>query len=729
MLDETTSTAFSVADAQDVLGLKDRTAARGRIAEIRKALEAVLAETDDHAAKTAARNAALAKMRTEAKAAGLVDVPEIIEADLQKEREATEALAAKKAEKEAATAAKNAEKAAAGKAKAEQRARDKAEKDAERLRKRQEQRDAKKPKQVTGATYQLLATYFRPLGYNAGTFYFIPQGSQQIVELTAAAMRIDANLYQLAPNEAWVEAFGNDEGLWYPSRAADFLINKLCVPAGVFSERNTRGRGVWSDAGRTVVHLGDRLVVDGNEVRIPNFESRYTYELKEMLDADLRKQLTAAEGRRIRKILGMSRWEQQASATLLAGFLFTAPVCGALAWRPHVYVTGPAGCGKSAIFTFVSALLGGVAINALGDSTAAGVRQKLSFDSRPLIFDEFESEDRTTAERIRGIMSIARQASSENAARSLRGTADGSGTDFVIRASFFFSSINLNVQARADEERVTVLTLKKGVVDPKTGLPFKSEQEKWDERQAMVSDILTPDIAARLMARAVNMLPKLMATIKVFRKVVLTTPGLANERTADQLGTLLAGAWCLGNDDVVSEELARKFVGMQDWAVYLPNSVLEEQRLMSAIMQARCPDLIDHERMVVSELVELAAGRDEDATVTNRKLAWKALQRVGIRVEGDKVFISTASRGLSDLLSGTNWANAYKEVLRRCKGASAGGSKRFAGDTENCIGFPIDCVLAAAEDEDPFSEEAPSENATVSTGWASEDDAPVADPA
>ena len=40
------------------------------------------------------------------------------------------------------------------------------------------------------------------------------------------------------------------------------------------------------------------------------------------------------------------QWDVQASGMLLAGWVALAPICGALDWRPHIWLTGGAGTGK-----------------------------------------------------------------------------------------------------------------------------------------------------------------------------------------------------------------------------------------------------------------------------------------------------------------------------------------------------------------------------------------------
>ena len=76
---------------------------------------------------------------------------------------------------------------------------------------------------------------------------------------------------------------------------------------------------------------------------------------------------------------------------LLAGWVALAPTCGCLDWRPHIWLTGGAGTGKSLIHRFISPLLHDMGVPVSGNTTEAGLRQTLKSDALPVVFDEAES--------------------------------------------------------------------------------------------------------------------------------------------------------------------------------------------------------------------------------------------------------------------------------------------------------------------------------------------------
>jgi putative DNA primase/helicase len=131
--------------------------------------------------------------------------------------------------------------------------------------------------------------------------------------------------------------------------------------------------------------------------------------------------------------------------------------------RPHVWLTGGPGSGKSTILNrFVHLLLGGLDVFAQGASTEAGIRQRLCVDARPVLIDESESNEENEIRRTQGVLSLIRQASTESDAQTLKGTAGGEAMRFHIRSMFALASIQVGLKQQADRERerITVLTLR-----------------------------------------------------------------------------------------------------------------------------------------------------------------------------------------------------------------------------------------------------------------------------
>jgi putative DNA primase/helicase len=90
-----------------------------------------------------------------------------------------------------------------------------------------------------------------------------------------------------------------------------------------------RGRGAWADADRVILHLGNRLVIDGASsaiTKLPSsFRSYFFYENAKAIDGPGSEALSDDLARSIANIAERFRWETPASAQLLLGWIVLAP--------------------------------------------------------------------------------------------------------------------------------------------------------------------------------------------------------------------------------------------------------------------------------------------------------------------------------------------------------------------------------------------------------------------
>ena len=179
----------------------------------------------------------------------------------------------------------------------------------------------------------------------------------------------------------------------------------------------------------------------------------------------------------LRFIAERFKWEMSVSAHFLLGWLVLAPVCGALNWRPHIWITGGAGTGKTTVLkTFMRPLMGGVLQSATGGTTEAGLRGTLKSDAIPVVFDEFEQNEAKDKQIVQNVLALARIASSEGG-KIYKGTPGGGTNAFEIRSMFCVSSINVSLIQKADIDRFCVLALRKGHFDENEWLDFMSSTQ------------------------------------------------------------------------------------------------------------------------------------------------------------------------------------------------------------------------------------------------------------
>ncbi|MEX3764431.1 toprim domain-containing protein [Paraburkholderia phenoliruptrix] len=533
--------------------------------------------------------------------------------------------------------------------------------------------------------------YFTLLGYNRKDYFIFQHQKGQITVMTKSDFT-DAGLIELAPLNWWEMHFGNGKEKGIDKRAAANFIVRTCVENGIYDVSRIRGRGAWLDSGRVVFHHGDYLSVDGVETSVSKIASQYVYELDIALPRPADEALSDEDGARLFNIAKRFRWTMPGSAALLAGFVMLAPLCGALRWRPHVWLTGGAGCGKSTVLNeFVHPLMNGYDLFAQGNSSEAGIRQKLKADARPVLFDESESNEEGDIRRIQNVLSLIRQASTESEAQTLKGTAGGESMSFHIRSMFCLASIQVAIKHQADVERLTVLALR----------PKRDDDNAAESWKALKGELYQierdPTIAARLMRRALMLLPVIQKNIEVFTEVAATRFG--SQRDGDQYGTLLAGAWAMLTHEPATRADAEAMIDGFDWSEHRErNDSDESQRALDTVLGAHIKYL--GTEYSVAELVLCAAGEPSDLNI-EAKLANNLLGRHGMSVKGLSLRFANQSEKLRELVAGTPFEIGLRDQLCRLPGAVREKNPvKFAGVQSKCVSIPLKPILDAVDQAD-----------------------------
>jgi putative DNA primase/helicase len=532
--------------------------------------------------------------------------------------------------------------------------------------------------------------HFTCLGFDGDSYYYQPHRTGQVVRL-ARASHTGTNLCALAPLPYWETLYPSRTGANWTAAASSLFEQQAAV--GVYSPDRIRGRGAWWDDGRAILHLGDRLIVNGLEQgitdRLP--KSPYLYQRLAAIEGFTGlSPLTDEEAFPLLDLASRFHWEVPASGLLIAGWVTLAPICGAMEWRPHAWLTAAAGSGKSAILDrYVGPLLGPVALWPEGNTTEAFIRQELRADALPVVFDEAESNEKRDQDRIQSILSLARVASSSGRGVIGKGSADGSSQRFIIRSMFLMSSIATALKQGADKSRFAQLTLRNPAE-----LPKAERTAHWDSLDRDLDRFITEEIGRRLLIRTTNLIPIIRASAKVFRRVA--ADHFDSQRLGDQYGTLLAGAWSLMSSEIVTEAQARQLISENDWEPYSQaTEVPDERRCIQRILQQQIRVESDRSNYMrtIGELVDLALKREMDMDI-GASLAQGTLGRHGVKVDGDAVLISNNAEAIATILRDTPWSNCWPTVLTRLPGSTKAGSIYFkgSGTTSRAVRVPLSAI-------------------------------------
>ena len=492
----------------------------------------------------------------------------------------------------------------------------------------------------------------RPLGHNRGEFYFFPRTGGQILKFTATALGRPQNLYQLAPRSFWEAMYAPEQKMSVIADCASGQLIEMCQARGIFEPDMVRGVGVWRDrGGKLLVNCGDMIVGEGVRCHPSEYKAEYVYEAgRRVIDMDAAP-LTNTEAARFRTICKSLSWKRPQHGDLLAGWCVIAAVGGALDWRPHIFITGRKGSGKStAMDKIVHGSLHGIVIKRDGGTTEAGIRKAISASSRPFMMDEAEAESGNRRSQMQLIFEYFRNASSGAVVENAYST-------YVARSAACFGAINPRIEQGADADRWSMLEL----------IPNESD-DRDDQYKSLLTDIgevITRDFPNRLLVRTVANLDVLLHNIGVF--VDVFSKKLGSKRAGDQIGTLIAGSHSLVSNRRVDYAFVEKWVAGQDWEFgELTGGGSDAEALVGYIMSARIR--YDHDGMgresSIGNLVSVAAGYEGDKTDS----AIKGLASYGIKIEGDRLVISNSSPRIKEILRDTPWG-VWKRTLGDFVGA------------------------------------------------------------
>jgi putative DNA primase/helicase len=508
---------------------------------------------------------------------------------------------------------------------------------------------------------------FQLLGFDVdGGYYYIPRNTGLIVRLSAQS-HTSTNLLRLTEKAYWEALYPSKTGIDWASATSDLFAQQAAV--GMYDADRLRGRGAWWDNGRPILHLGDRIITPSGTISISeSFPSSNHYQRGPALAGPGNSSpLTDEEALALLTIANRFHWDVPVSAQLLAGWIVLAPICGALRWRPLAWLTAAAGTGKSVILDrFVHPLLGDMRQIIVGNSTEAGIRQLLRSDALPVVLDEAESNEKSDQVRIQQVLSLARVASSESEAFTVKGSPSGDVSRFKVRSMFLLCSISTALKQGADRRRFCQLTLRSP-----SEMPSAERELHWQALDHELDRVITREYGARLLARSIPLIPMIRQAIATF--TTAAARHFDSQALGDQYGALLAGAWALQSSTAPTDAEAQMTVSGADWSSHQQTAeVPDERRCLNRILQHPLRVETD-ERTLTRTIGELIQRITTDSAAVMDAVAFSdaedLLSRHGIRVIDGRLLVSNTAEAIARILADTAWANSWATILRRLPGA------------------------------------------------------------
>ncbi len=531
---------------------------------------------------------------------------------------------------------------------------------------------------------------FWVLGYvrtnDDGTRYvFYSKESGSIVYLPASKLT-KADLRTLAPFNWWRQRYPSKSKAGTPSwdLAAEAIVregNRKGM-VSVHELRHGRGAFIHRKERKLYINLGNRVLTPtdilGNAVA-----SRPTmlFERGDPISVPDAPPLTAEGGRMLLKIAHLPPWQHRArSANLLAGWVAIAPFCGALPWRPHLFLTGSTGTGKSTIIThYVQPLLGRFALMFEGKSSEPGIRRAIASDTLPLTYDESERGKNRFGESVmQEILQLARVASSESGGF----IRHGDGKVYRPRSMFFFVATQSHLNDAADKNRFSVLATR--------SVAAGENRANWEQFLRQTQKF-TGETHARIFWRMYHKFYSFQKALILTRSALRDY--LDDARLADHFAPMLAATHTLTNDeDLEAAGLTDYFDSLELKGLLADMQSSDEISLLNDILGFRYR-LTPASEVPIGELVQIARDTADYNAADN---AERALRRAGFIINGNYLIIANKTAFLQEKIERTQWGGANTaSLLRSIKGARVTqNSLSFSGTNSRGVAVPLKEVLA-----------------------------------
>jgi putative DNA primase/helicase len=489
------------------------------------------------------------------------------------------------------------------------------------------------------------------LGYSGKNYFYSTTQNPQISPLSDFST---TELYKLLDSRYWKTKFPT-----YIKKEVQVDLDKAKAwliennrRRGPFNSGNQRGRGVWMDRQRIVYHLGQTMYVAENknletltETHIQALQdSKYIYTFAANIGSSPAETLSVLERESLRSICHQLKWKYPHHAQLFLGWLILSPLSGALRWRPHIWMTGQKGSGKSTVMDeIVSPIFSEIRHFKGQKVTEAGLRQEVRRDACPVVLDEFEPTDGAYKQ----ILQLARVASSRDG-KLFKGTVTGDAMEFNASFSACFASIDLPHLEEADKSRIAVLELS------------GDEQNEWPKLRTLIQNTLTEDFSKKFMWTALRVLPMIQASSDMMTQAFVSLGHGA--RYGDLYGGMLAGLFCFTHERTLTLEEAKTIA--TEW--------LENENKFDNIDDTSSQeDCIEH-LLNFSIRVDTADGTKMmplKKVIENHETYNSTLENYGLQIKSenghDGLFVPSKNPQLADIFKGTQWSGDWKQPLKR----------------------------------------------------------------
>lgn len=543
-------------------------------------------------------------------------------------------------------------------------------------------------------TEEIDPQYFKAISHDHENFYFMSYRLGLVKPVKQETITLGF-LRVMAPREYWCNKYPPTDGMkgLYDTDSAIEDIMLMALKTPYHETGKVRQTGAWEDDGRYVFHYGSGLIVDGEKVGLFDFKTNNIYEKKGYLQFS-EDGFKPIDMRKIATVIKRFSISSPQEKYLFLGWIIMSLLGGAFDWRPHIWLTGEAGSGKTSAIDFIKTILGAAVIKETGGSTEAGIRQRLKVSTLPVLIDELENMDDKTNKNLKAIKALIRQASSGS--RVSRGTADHSGIDFAVQSMFCVGSVSPQIAENADLTRFSIINFDKSL----------TSTDGWIETEKMIIETLTPEYLNEFKYFMVSNIKNIIEYTRM--ALIVFSDKKFNSRLSQQYSVLTMGAYiCLKNGTEITKEGFEAFLtknfNFNEQSKAGTVSAAEQcfSIVLQKIIEYKSPNGLS-ERAPIFELLKTYKDRINEGLNSNdndtiRNII-KAVKSYGFLLEhpkykNDILFVYNANL-VKDILKNTQFSGDVKEIIRRHPHAVEIVPETFyAGGRGSAIRFSYDILF------------------------------------
>jgi hypothetical protein len=496
-----------------------------------------------------------------------------------------------------------------------------------------------------------------------GKAYFIGQNDRMFAFNPTSISK--TQLINLKNVDWWREEYDGGSAKNWENAISDIVFASSTTD---FDPDRMRGRGAWREPdGRICYHDGRKTHGAYSKDRI--------YLRRAVNDIGIsHKEASSRIRKHIGDIVSGMTFETPADCYRTLGWSVLAPFAGALPWRPAGLMTAASGSGKTTIVNRVIKPLAMPIICSGGESTSAGIRQRIGVDSCAIVVEEAETDTMKKKQNRDETFSLMRQSTSDDSPDVLKGTIDGKGLRFTLRSMFFFVSISPEIESEADENRIFRVSL------VKANYPRK----EWLAKEKELMKTLTHETCQGVRAFTWNHLPEIMKLSERVAVQAQVSAGIDN-RTAFSESLLIAAYLAVFESklDISDEELAL-FVT----ALYKVHP-LEQRRNENEEMLDQLLDYIIHYKANQYSIRELMFAIETGTIAEGVELASSVARRIagiygiGMTSDGNLAIAKNHPEIMKILNKGKGYQlqlARHPDLIDKSKNVSLG-----SGNVKNCV--------------------------------------------